>query len=95
MYYRMTRLHFTEEALEGLVGWMGAQEQRLEDIDGLLTWDLARGGATDGMVIASYRDQAAYEAAAGEVGAIFEEMSMHLTDAPHGHDGTVVFSMDL
>jgi hypothetical protein len=47
------------------------------------------------MVIASYRDQAAYEAAAGEVGAIFEEMSMHLTVAPHGHDGTVVFSMDV
>ena len=95
MYYRMTRLHFAEDALEGLVGWMNAQEQRLEDIDGLLTWDLARGGATDGMVIASYRDQTAYEAAADEVQAIFDEMSEHLTDAPHGHDGTVVFSMDL
>lgn len=95
MYYRMTRLHFREDALEGLVGWMSAQEQRLEDIDGLLTWDLARGGATDGMIIASYRDQAAYEAAAEEVGAIFNEMSRHLTDTPHGHDGTVVFSMDL
>ena len=90
----MTRLHFEENALEGLVEWMTAQEKRLVDIDGLLTWDFARGGARDGMIIASYRDQTAYEAAEAEVTAIFDEMSSHLTGQPHGHDGTVVYSLD-
>lgn len=95
MYYRMTRLHFEEDALEELVGWMAAQEKRLEDIDGLLTWDLARGGATDGMVIASYRDEPAYAAAADAIDAIFDEMGRYLTDTPHGHDGTVIYSLDV
>jgi len=90
----MTRLHFDENALEGLVAWMNTQEKRLVDIDGLLTWDFARGGATDGMIIASYRDQTAYESAKDEVTAIFDEMSQHLSDRPHGHDGTVVYSLD-
>jgi len=95
MYYRMTRLHFEEDALDGLVEWMTTQDRRLKDIDGLLTWDLARGGATDGMIIASYRDRAAYESAKDEIDSILEEMAPHLTDRPHGHDGTVAYSLDL
>ena len=95
MYYRMTRLHFEEDALDGLVEWMNTQEKRLVDIDGLLTWDIAQGGPTDGMIIASYRDQDAYQAAEREVATILEEMAPHLTDRPHGHDGTVVYTLDL
>lgn len=94
MYYRMTRLHFEGEALDGLVDWTTAQEERLKEIDGLLSWDLARGGETDGMIIASYRDESAYQAVADELSSILDEMSEHLTAPPHGHDGTVVFSLD-
>lgn len=95
MYYRMTRLHFEEDALGELVEWMTAQDKRLDEIDGLLTWDLARGGPTDGMIVASFRDEAAYTAAADEIASILNEMSQHLTDTPHGHDGTVVYSLDV
>lgn len=92
MYYRMTRLHFEEDTLQDLVDWLEAQKERIESIDGLMFWDLARGGRADGMVIAGYRDESAYQASSDVVTSIFEEMTVHLTNTPHGHDGTVVLS---
>lgn len=92
MYYRMTRLHFKEDAIQDLVDWLTAQRERIEDIDGLLFWDLARGGQTDGMIIAAYREESAYQASADVVASVLEEMTVHLTDTPHGHDGTVLVS---
>ena len=44
------------------------------------------------MMIAAFSDPTAFEGVEGEVEAVMEEMGEYLTDAPHGHSGTVFLS---
>ena len=92
MYYRMTRFHFEEDSFPALVEWAESIRGRIEAIDGLVFADLIRGGATDGMVIAAYQNEEGYQAASDLVATLLDEMTTHLTAAPHGHDGTVIVS---
>jgi hypothetical protein len=92
MYYRMTRLHFAEDRFEDLLDWAKTVKERVLAIDGLLFADLVKTGAGEGMVLAAYESEAAFQKASGTVSGMIEEMSSYLTDTPHGHAGTVALS---
>ena len=92
MFYRMTRLHFEEERFDDLLGYAETMRGRVQAIRGLLSVDIAKTGDGEGMIIAAYRDESDYRAAAGEVASILEGLGEYLTSTPHGHQGTVVFS---
>ena len=92
MYYRMTRLHWSEDRSDDVLSLMESLRDRVEALDGLIFADLARTGDGEGMIIAGYGSEADYQIASGEVASILGELAQLLTSTPHGHEGTVVLS---
>ncbi|MGI9585460.1 MAG: hypothetical protein ACR2N7_07690 [Acidimicrobiia bacterium] len=92
MYYRMTRLHWSEDRYDDVVSLAESLRDRIEAIDGLLFAELAKTGDGEGMIIAAYLSEDDYRAASGEVVSILGELAGLLTSTPHGHEGTVILS---
>jgi hypothetical protein len=92
MYYRMTRLHWSEGRYNDVMSLSESMRDRVEAIGGLMFAELAKTGEGEGMIIAAYQSEADYQAASGEVASILGELTRLLTSTPHGHEGTVVLS---
>ena len=92
MYYRMTRLHWSEDRFDEVLSLAESMRDRVEAIKGLMFAELAKTGEGEGMIIAGYESVADYQIAAGEVASILGELTRLLTSTPHGHEGTVVLS---
>ncbi len=92
MYYRMTRLHWSEDRYDDVVSLAESMKDRVEAIGGLLFAELAKTGDGEGMIIAAYQSEDDYQAASGEVASILGELARLLTSTPHGHEGTVILS---
>jgi hypothetical protein len=92
MYYRMTRLHWSEGRYNDVMSLAESMRDRVEAIGGLMFAELAKTGEGEGMIIAAYQSEADYQAASGEVASILGELTRLLTSTPHGHEGTVVLS---
>ncbi len=92
MYYRMTRLHWSEDRFADVLALAESMRDRVEAIGGLRFAEFAKTGEGEGMIIAAYRSEADYQAAAEEMASILGELTRLLTSTPHGHEGTVVLS---
>jgi hypothetical protein len=92
MYYRMTRLHWSEDRFDDLLSLAESLRDRVEGIKGLMFAEFATTGEGEGMIIAAYASEADYRHASGEVASILGELTRLLTSTPHGHEGTVVLS---
>jgi hypothetical protein len=92
MYYRMTRLHWSENRTDEVLSLAESLRDRVEAIKGLKFAELATTGIGEGMVIAAYESEADYQAASLEVASILADLTRLLTSTPHGHEGTVVLS---
>jgi hypothetical protein len=92
MYYRMTRLHWSEDRYDDVLSLAESMRNRVEALGGLKFAEFAKTGKGEGMIIAAYRSEEDYQAVAGEVASILGELTQLLTSKPHGHEGTVVLS---
>jgi hypothetical protein len=92
MYYRMTRLHWSEDRFDDVMSLAEAIRDRVEAIDGLMFAELAKTGDGEGMIIAAYQSESDYQAVSEEVASILGELARLLTSTPHGHEGTVILS---
>jgi hypothetical protein len=92
MFYRMTRLHWSEDDYEDLLSVAESMRDQVGAIDGLLFAELAKTGEGEGMFIAAYRSESDYHAASTQVALVFGELDRLLTSTPHGHQGTVAVS---
>lgn len=92
MFYRMTRLHWSEDRYNDLISLAESMRDRVEAISGLIFAELAETGEGEGMIIAAYESEADYQAASTEMASILGKLSRLLTSTPHGHEGTVVLS---
>ena len=92
MYYRMTRLHWSDDRYDDVMSLAESMRDRVEAIDGLVFAELAKTGDGEGMIIAAYESEGGYQAVSGEVASILSELSRLLTSTPHGHEGTVILS---
>jgi hypothetical protein len=92
MYYRMTRLHWSEDRFDEVLSLAESLRDRVEAIKGLRFAELATTGMGDGMIIAGYESEADYQAASREFASVLGELTRLLTSTPHGHEGTVVLS---
>ncbi len=93
MYYRMTRLHWSEDRFADVLALAESMRDRVEAISGLRFAEFAKTGKGEGMIIAAYRSEADYQAASEEMASILGELTRLLTSTPHGHEGTVVLSL--
>lgn len=92
MYHRMIRLHFEEDALDGLISFLESKEDLMSSLEGLVSADLATTGDGEAMIIATWDSVSDYERSSAALDAILDEMRARLTSTPHGHEGHVVYS---
>lgn len=92
MYYRMIRLHWSDDSYDSVMSLAESMRDRVEAIGGLMFAQLVSTGKGEGMIIAAYQSEANYQAASGEVASILDELAQLLTSTPHGHEGTVILS---
>jgi hypothetical protein len=65
MYYRMTRLHWSEDNYDDVMSLAESMRDRVEAIGGLIFAELAKTGDSEGMIIAAYESEATYQAVSG------------------------------
>jgi hypothetical protein len=92
MYYRMTRLHWSEDSYDDVMSLAESLRDRVEAIGGLMFAEFAKTGEGEGMIIAAYESEATYQAVSREVASVLGELARLLTSTPHGHEGTVILS---
>jgi hypothetical protein len=67
MYYRMIRLHWSEDSYGDVMSLAESMRDRVEPTGGLMFAELAKTGEGEGMIIAAYESEATYQAVSGEV----------------------------
>lgn len=92
MYLRMIRLHFEEDRLSELIGYLESNNSRFSSLDGLVSVDLATTGSGEAMIAASWESSADYQASSEETESLLAGMHPLLSSTPHGHEGPVVYS---
>lgn len=88
MYYRFTRIHFEDDRYEELLSWADTVREDVESIEGFEFAEMSRTGEGEGMIIAAYASEDAFNRATEVVGRVLGGMAQHLTSEPHTHAGT-------
>jgi len=89
MFYRVTKYNFEEERFDEQLAWGESVRGTIEGIVGLEHVDVFRSAPGEGMIVAAYVDEAAFDAASETVTAVLGEMGKFMTRPPHTHSGTV------
>lgn len=92
MFYRVTKFNFDEDRFDEILAWGESVRDKIESIAGLLHVDVFRSGPNEGMIVASYENEAAFQSASSTVMAVLGDMGQFMTSSPHTHAGTVDLS---
>ncbi len=92
MFYRVTKYNFEDDRFDELLAWGETVRSSIEGIDGLSYVDVFRSEPGEGMIVAAYEDEAAFNAASETVTAVLGDMAQFMTSPPHTHSGTVDLS---
>jgi heme-degrading monooxygenase HmoA len=88
MFYRFTRIHFENDRYSDLLNWADSIRDRVEAIEGFEFAELCQSGQGEGMIIAAYRSEADFDAAADVAADVMAGIAQFLTAEPHTHAGT-------
>ncbi len=92
MFYRVTTYKFEDERFDELLAWGETVRASIEGIDGLQHVDVFRSAPGEGLIVAAYDDEAAFDAASQTVATVLADMGQFMTSPPHTHSGTVDLS---
>ena len=82
MFYRVTTYQFTPGSEGDIAAWVDTKTDEVRAIEGLIAVDVFNAAPGNGVIVASYEDEAAFEAAAGTVAAVLGELASFLTGPP-------------
>ncbi len=89
MFYRVTKYNFDDERYDEILAWGETARAKIEGIEGILYVDIFRSAPGEGMIVAAYEHEGAFNAASETVSAVLGEMGQFMTGAPQTHSGTV------
>lgn len=92
MFYRVTKYNFDDARFGEILAWGESVRASIESIDGMLYVDTYRSAPGEGVIVAAYVSEDAFNAAAGTVSSVLGDMGQFMTGAPHTHSGTVEMS---
>ncbi|MDH3464287.1 MAG: hypothetical protein OEM32_11765 [Acidimicrobiia bacterium] len=92
MFYRVTKYNFDDARFDEILAWGETVRSVVEGIDGLLYVDSYRSAPGEGMIVAAYESEAAFNAASDTVSNVLGDMGQFMTSPPHTHSGTVELS---
>ena len=94
MFYRVTNYNFDDARYDEIIAWGETVRAQIEGIDGLLHVDSYQSAPGEGVVVAAYESEAAFDAAAETVGSVLGEMGQFMTSEPHTLSGSVDMSFN-
>ena len=89
MFYRVTRYEFAPERYDEILASAESKADELRAISGLIAVDTFQAGAGEGIIVAAYEDEAAFNAASDTVMAILGDMGQFMSSPPMTSSGTV------
>ena len=89
MFYRVTRFEYAPERYDEILAWAGTKTDLLRGIDGLQFVETFVPGPGEGMVVAAYDNEDAFNAASETIMAVLSELGQFLTSPPMTSSGTV------
>ena len=89
MFYRVTKYDFDDARYDEILAWSETVRAKVEAIEGILHVDTFRSAPGEGMIVAAYENEDAFNAASDTVMAVLGDMGEFMTSAPHTHSGTV------
>ena len=92
MFYRVTKYNFDDERYSEILAWGETVRAKIEGIGGIVYVDTYRSGPGEGMIVAAYESEEAFNASTETVSAVLGDMGQFMTGAPHTHSGTVDMS---
>jgi hypothetical protein len=92
MFYRVTKYNFDDERFDDILAWGETVRAKIEGIDGILYVDAYRSVPGEGMIVAAYESESAFNAASATVSEVLSGMGQFMSGAPHTHSGTVEMS---
>lgn len=92
MFYRVTKYNFDDARFDEILAWGETVRSVVEGIAGLLYVDSYRSAPGEGMIVAAYESEGAFNAASETVSSVLGDMGQFMTSPPHTHSGTVELS---
>jgi quinol monooxygenase YgiN len=92
MFYRITTYSHPEHRQDEIVAWVQGKTEEVRAIDGLVAVDVFQALPNEGVIVASYDDEAAFVAASGTVKAILGELAQFLSGPPVTLSGTAFWT---
>ena len=93
MFYRVTKYNFDDARFDEILAWGESVRATIEGIAGLSHVDSYRSAPGEGMIVAAYESEEAFDAASDTVSSVLGDLGQFMTSAPHTHSGTVEMSL--
>ena len=88
MFYRVTNFQYAPDRQQDIESWVTTKTELVRAIDGLVAVDVFEAMPGESIIVASYENQAAFDAAAGTVGSVLGELGQFLNGPPITASGT-------
>ena len=92
MFYRVTKYNFDDARFDEILAWGESVRAKIEGIEGMLHVDTYRSAPGEGMIVAAYESEDAFNAVSDTVMSVLGEMGQFMTSEPNTHAGTVDLS---
>lgn len=88
MFYRVTRYEFQDGRQGDIAAWTDTKTDQVRDIDGLIAVDVFNSSPGEGVIVAAYADERAFEAASSTINEVLGELAQFLTAPPMTMSGS-------
>ena len=92
MFYRVTKYNFDDARFDEILAWGESVRAQIEGLDGMLYIDSYRSAPGEGMIVAAYDSEDAFNSASETVMSVLGSLGQFLTSPPHTHSGNVDMS---
>lgn len=89
MFYRVTKYNFDDARFDEILAWGESVRDQIEGIAGMIHVDSYRSAPGEGMIVAAYESEDAFNAASETVMSVLGDLGQFMTSAPQTHSGTV------
>lgn len=88
MFYRVSTYEYPEDRQAEIETWAHTKTELVRRIDGLIAVDVFEAVPGEGVIVASYEDEAAFSGGSATVKSVLGDMAQFLTAAPVTASGT-------
>ena len=92
MFYRVTKYNFDDARFDEILAWGETVRAQVEAIRGLMHVDSYRSSPGEGIIVAAYENEDAFNSASETVISILGDLGQFMTSAPHTYSGNVEMS---